>query len=121
MNMRNKCNLALKILSGRTYSIPLVPGHRGDGSEHNSGDKLPVSRRSLCLFHQPESCLFYPPQSWDTACFAWQKHLILVHLNTYTRFMSTFIHGILPDQLVQIGDMTVSFAHLEFQMQTIFG
>jgi len=35
--------------------------------------------------------------------------------------MSTFIHGILPDQLVQIGDMTVSFAHLEFQMQTIFG
>jgi len=34
--------------------------------------------------------------------------------------MSTFKHVIPPDQLVRIGDMTVSFALLEFQMQYIF-
>ena len=34
--------------------------------------------------------------------------------------MSTFAHVIPSEQLVHIGDMTVSFAHLEFQMKTIF-
>jgi len=34
--------------------------------------------------------------------------------------MSTFEHVIPSEQLVHIGDMTVSFAHLEFQMKTMF-
>jgi hypothetical protein len=34
--------------------------------------------------------------------------------------MSTFQHAVSTPMLEEIGDMTVSFGHLEFQMQEVF-
>jgi hypothetical protein len=45
--------------------------------------------------------------------------LLLSRVGLYTNPVSSFTHNIGPDHLVHIGDMTVSFAHLELQMKMI--